>query len=448
MNVTQEEVVDRQTVLHIALEDDDLEPYLDRGYKRAVQSTMIPGFRKGKAPRIVVERFLGRESLLTEVIDFMLPEVTARAIETQELDTAGMPNIELVTLEPLEIKATVALTPEIELGAYRELRIDLEPAEVTDEDVDARLEALRQSTAPWEPAERPVQLDDLISMEVETRVGDQEAHARQEAFIVSDEDEGAPFPGIADKLVGAVKDEPREFTLAMPDTAGESVAGKDTHFKVTVSEIKERIIPELDDDFAKGVGEGFDSLSALRVDVEEKVRSESERARDASYQESVMEGLRKGSQIQLPPLLIEHEVEHIIADREQFLQRMNVRMDDYLRFSEKSEDELREEARESADARLSQTFLLSKLAEVEGVEVTDSEVEERIELVSTTDESRQGDRRKSERELEETRRSISHSLRLEKAVGRLVAIAKGEAPDKTVAKAESADEGGKIPSGK
>ena len=444
MNVAQEEIVDRQTVLHIALEDDDLEPYLDRGYQRVVRNAVIPGFRKGRAPRFVVERFLGRESLLTEALDFMLPEVTARAIEGQELEAAGLPDIELVNLEPLEIKATVALTPEIDLGAYREIRIDLEPVEVSEKDVEDRLEELRRSTAPWEPVDRPVQVGDLVSVDLETRVGDQEAHTRQGELIVSDEDEDAPSMSIAKELVGAVKGEPREFTLPTPDSAEGSTADGDTHFRATVSEIKEQRLPDLDDEFAKGVGEGFDSLSALRENIEAALRAEAELSRDASYEEAAMGRLTESCSVVLPPLLVDHEIEHIMADRERFFQRMNVRMDDYLRFSEKSEDDLREEARESAVGRLSRTYLLSKLAEVEGVEATDAEVDERIERASTTDEGGRRGRRKSKRELEEARRSAHHAVRLEKTLERLVVIAKGEAPDEAADAGESGptDEGG------
>jgi len=149
VKITAEEAVDRQTVLQIELEDEDLDPYLDRGYRKVVQRTIIPGFRKGKAPRRIVETYIGRESLLNEVMDDMLPEVTVRAIEEQALDAAGLPRIELIGLEPFTFKATIPLVPEIDLGAYRDIRIEQEPAEVTQEDIDNRLDQVRQSQATW-----------------------------------------------------------------------------------------------------------------------------------------------------------------------------------------------------------------------------------------------------------------------------------------------------------
>ena len=169
MKITQDEVVERQTVLHIELEDEDLEPYLDRGYRRVVNSAMIPGFRKGKAPRLIMERYLGRESLLNEALDFMLPDVTQRAVKAQELETAGTPRVELVELEPVSLKATVAFPPLVDLGSYRDIRVEEEIVEVTEEDVQKNLDELLEKAASWEPVERSVSAGDMVTMAVEGR---------------------------------------------------------------------------------------------------------------------------------------------------------------------------------------------------------------------------------------------------------------------------------------
>jgi len=132
VKITQGEIEDRQTVLRVELEDEDIATYLDQGYRRLVQRTSIPGFRKGKAPRRIVENFLGRESLINEVIDSMLPEVTTKAITEQELDAGGLPSIELIEMDPFTFEATVPLTPEVDLGQYSDIRVEQEAAEVTE----------------------------------------------------------------------------------------------------------------------------------------------------------------------------------------------------------------------------------------------------------------------------------------------------------------------------
>ncbi|MCH9009270.1 MAG: hypothetical protein IIC21_01430, partial [Chloroflexi bacterium] len=167
MKITQEEEVDRQTVLHIELDEEDLDPYLDRGYRRVAQRTAIPGFRKGKAPRRIIEQFLGREVLLNEVLDTMLPEVTGRAIDEQSIEAVGLPQIELLDLDPLTVKAVVPLVPDIDLGSYREIRVEEETTEVGEEDIQSRLEQLQHSMASWEPVQRPVVLGDMVTMKAE-----------------------------------------------------------------------------------------------------------------------------------------------------------------------------------------------------------------------------------------------------------------------------------------
>ena len=156
MKVTQEEVVDHQTTLRIELEEADLNPYLDQGYRRLAPQISLPGFRKGKVPRHIVEGFMGRESLLNEVLDNMVFEVTSKAIEEQDIDAAGMPKIEDLDLDPVSFTAIVALRPEVELGDYKAIRVPHETDEVTDEVVTERIDSIRESMGSWETVERPL----------------------------------------------------------------------------------------------------------------------------------------------------------------------------------------------------------------------------------------------------------------------------------------------------
>ena len=253
MKITQEEVVDLQTVLNIELEEDDLPPYLDRGYRRVVDRVSIPGFRKGKAPRTIVERFLGKESLIREALDFMVSDVTEKAISERNIETAGPPDVELLDLDPVIFKATVALKPIVDLGNYRGIRVPETPQEVKDEDVENRLEALRLESASWEPVDRAVALGDMITMNVTATVEDSEVLNESDAVYVADAENQMPFPGLPQQLEGAEVGVVREFDLEVPDDYGsDQIAGKTAHFAVTVNDIKERRLPELDDELAKG----------------------------------------------------------------------------------------------------------------------------------------------------------------------------------------------------
>ena len=445
MKITQEEVVDSETVIHIELEDPDLAPYLDRGYRRVVQRVAIPGFRKGKAPRRIVETFVGRESLLNEVLDSMVVEVTDQAVKEQDLNATGLPKIEMVELEPFKLKATVPLQPDVDLGAYRDIRIPYEAAELTDEDVDGRLEELRHSQATWEPAERPVELGDMVTLRLSGNSGGQSIVDEEDASYFLDEDADRPLPGFTQKLVGLEATVDHEFTLDVPeDFQDPAIAGQEASFSVHVKEIKQRLLPDLDDEFARGLPESHENLEGLRVAVEEALKSERENTADRNYEEAAVAALLDGATFVLSPLMIEHEVKHIEENQDVLLQRLSIRKDDYLRSIGKTEEEQTEEAREQAEQRLRRTFAINKLAEVEAVEVADDDIEERLQQVeANAQQSEQG------HDAEDRRESVERMLRFEGSVSVLVDIAKGQAgpakddnvpPESEESKPEGADD--------
>ena len=426
MKVTQGEVEDRQTVLQIELEDGDLDQYLDRGYSKVAPHTVVPGFRKGKAPRRIAERFLGREVLLNEVLDSMVSEVADLAITEQDLDAAGMPHLELQGLDPFTLKATVPLRPEVDLGPYRDIRIASEEVKVTEEDVQQRLEQFQASMATWEPVDRPVQMGDTVTISAAGTVEGRTLLDDEDTELFLDEDSNRPFPGFAQNLTGLVRDESKEFTLSIPeDYPDRDAAGKDIQFSVAVNEIKERILPELDEEFAKSFGDGYESLEALRQEVEQDLKNEAEEGAAQEHRESALKALVQGVTIELPPVLLDHEINHTEAERERLLSRMNVRLDDYLQSVGKTEEEMRSEMREAAVERLNRSFAISKLAELEGLEVSDEEVDQKVQ--SLMPES--GEKSDGRQVTDEMRSGVQRMLLVEKSLDRLATIALGEAPE-------------------
>lgn len=438
MKITQEEVVDRQTVLNIELEDDDLESYLDMGYRKVAPRLSIPGFRKGKAPRRIVERFVGRENLLNEVIDTMLPEITGRAIDEQSIEAAGMPSIELEDLDPITVKATVPLKPEISLGNYTEIRIEEEQTIVSEEDIQQRLEQIQHGMASWEPVERSVRMGDLVTVQATGSDDGKNFMDEKDAVMFLDEDSDRPFPGFAQHLVDMAQDESKDFTLVIPDDfSDENLAGKEVAFSVTVGEIKERILPELDDEFAKGVGDGYNSFEALKAEIESDANTAAESNATQKYNEAVMEAFLNGVTIEVAPVMVDHEVDHLEGERTRVLSQINVRLDDYLRSMGKSEDEMRDELRAEAEGRIKRTFAMSRLAEEQGIEVTEEDVEERVkEILANNTQDTEGLPVQPEF-TDEMRESVDRLLRSEKTLERLVAVAKGEPPSKSESESES-----------
>ena len=441
MKITQEEVVERQTVLHIELEEEDLDTYLDRGYKRAVQHAAIPGFRKGKAPRSIVERYMGRESLLNESLDFMLPDVTQRAIDAQDLETSGLPSVELLDLEPVTLKATVPLTPQVDLGAYRDVRVEDVVAEVTGDDVRQHLDEMLTKAASWEPVDRPVSAGDMVTMDVVGTVGDRKILEQKDAVYVVEEQEALPFPDFHQHIQAAKVGVPAEFDLTLSeDHPDATLAGQEAHFTVTVSEVKEQKLPELDDEFAKSVGNEYESLAELREAVERDLTTDAEDSQKTQYREAALDELLKAATVELPPLLVEHEVEHMVARRDRFVDSLKIRKDDYLTFTGKTEEQIREEMIEHATERLNRSHALATLADREGLSVSDEEIDQKIQSIVESDDEGVESLKEQDVNSDEVRSSVEESLFVGKAMDHLVAIARGEVPESS-SQEESSDTG-------
>ncbi len=430
MKITQEDAVQRQTVLHVELEPEDIEKYLDRAYRRAVQQVNVPGFRKGKASRAILERFLGRDVLLSEAMDFLVPDTTSLAIEKQDLETSGSPQVEVEQLDPsVQLKVTVPLAPMVELNNYRDIRLAEERVEVEEERVQETLEQLRREMAPWEPVDRHVELGDMLTLKVKGEVDGRAILDEEDTVYIAEEGNLRPLPGFSQKLVGLPKGQDEEFVLTIPEDYSDSeMAGKECQFHVSVAEIKERKLPELNDEFAKGVGGGYDDLEALRRKVRENLEASAKQDATRRYRDTVVETLVQGAQIELPPLLVEREIDKIITDYQEALKKRQVDMDEYLANVGKTEEQLREEVEAEAVRGLSRSLALAKVVELEGIEVSSEEVESRVEALA----SGSGDRGQEMRRLfgsDRGRESVRRALLTEKVVDRLVSITSGAAPE-------------------
>ena len=423
MKITQDDVVDRQTVLHIELEDDDMDPYMDRAYQRVVQRVNIPGFRKGKAPRRIIEQYFGRESMLNEVLDSMLPELTNQAINEKDLDAVGLPSIEMEELDPFQFSAIVPLRPEVDLGGYSEIRIEKEQPKIEDDAVDSRIEQLRLSVATWEPTERPIEMGDMITAQIKGTVGEKTIFDESDAVYLVNEEIGRPFPGFSEKLVGMEPDKPSEFDLSIPeDFADPDLANQDASFDVTIKDIKTRVLPEIDDEFAKSIGEGYETLGDLKEEVQKSIQTEAEEEITRTHRESIIEALMETATVEMSALLLQHEAEHMVEEQERMVSQANMNMDDYLVSLGKTREEFVEESKAEASDRLKRSFVLAKLAEEQGIEVSEEDIDARIsEMFSNAEQEVPESSQNAQ-----MRDYLSRSLLMEETMKKLEGIAAGE----------------------
>jgi len=425
VTVTQEGTVDHQTTLTIELDAQEEEKHLDRAYRKLVPRLDVPGFRKGKAPRRIVEQFMGREALLHEALDDMIPEVTGEAVEEEGLDVGDMPQVEVVDHDPVIIKAIVPLVPKVDLGDYRTLRVEQDPVEVEDEQIDRVVEQMRADSTPWSPVERPSKYGDMVTLNFHAYVEDELAGDQHDVNYILQEGNTAPVPGFAEAVLGVGPAEEKEFTISLPEEYQDtSVAGKDVRFEVTVSEIKAKELPELDDEFAKG--EGHDSMEALLQHVRGDIEVQAQRMADSRYQDKVMGSLLEVVEVEVAPIMVGHQLDHLVEEYQENIQRRGANMEEYLSAIGKTPEELRDDLKDDALMRLKRSTVMEHLADKETIRVSPEDVEQELEqLVS----GEQGESLRPVFDSPRGRESLERSLWTRRVLERLVLIAKGEAPE-------------------
>jgi len=438
VKVTTERIPDSQVVLEIEVEPDRMEKSLEKAYRRLAQRTKVPGFRQGKAPRAMLERYLGAETIRREALDILIPEAYRQAIDEENIEPVDLPAIEVTQEEPLVFKATVPVRPSIDLGDYRAVRVEREAPAVREEQVEEQLEELRHRYALLEPVERPVQAGDMVRVEVQVSVDGRQALQQDDAEFRLRQGAAILLPGFAEALQGSEKGLRREFSLDVPDDyPHRPLAGKTCLCSVLVKEVKEERLPELNDAFAREVGEGFPSLAALRERLAADLRAAAEKETEAGYREKVVDAMVAAATLEYPPQLVDREVDHLLQDRANASGAADV--DAYLRDMRRPEDELRQELHWEATQRVQRSLVVSKLAEVEGIAVAKEDIDAEIERLAASSGARAEEVRRmfaSKR----GREALEHSLFTRKTLDRLVAIASGQEVPSPAGEGESNEE--------
>ncbi|MHB8576857.1 MAG: trigger factor [Dehalococcoidia bacterium] len=427
MKISTEQLPENQVRLAIEVEPERVEKSMDKAYRRLVGKYRIPGFRPGKAPRIMFERYIGREALMREALEGLVPEVYEEADKEESLDPIGQPNFEIDTLEPLLIKATVPLRPQVNLGDYRERQLPRDEVTVDPDAVDASIEGLRKSYATLLPVERPVQTGDVTRADLKAEVDGEELLNETDVELRVTPENLKGLPGLAERLVGAEKEGSYDYEVDVPEEYDQSaLAGKRATYHVTIREVKEEILPALDDAFASEVGEGFPSLAALRERIESDHRRTAQAEADREYELKVLEAIIAGGQLLYPPVLVDREVDHIINE-ESGAGRGRAGIDAMLRRVGRTEEQFREDLRPAAVERVQRSLVLTQLAEQEGINVEPSDVEAELDRLSSPAPAAGGG--KSLRELfssDSGKEYIERTLLTRKVYDRLREIGEGK----------------------
>ncbi len=339
-------------------------------------------------------------------------------------------------MEPTQYKATVPLEPIVVLGNTDEINIEREPVSITEEQVDEVLDRVRNEQASWEPVERPIEYSDLLNINVKGIIDDELVIDDSEIDFMPIEDSVLPFPGFAPNLIGHSETESLEFEITIPeDYARKEYAGKQCAFEVEILSVKEKNLPAIDDEFAKGIGEGFDTLEDFKSNVMEQLTTEADSQAALKLQEDSLNKLVEISDIQASNLLYEREADSLRREREQALSNQQVDIDTYLAYMGKSPEEFTEELEQSANERLNRFLVLKQFSSDEAIEVTEEDVQTEIDnMLKSYDESDETrERMESFFNTESTKDSIRSSMFNRKVLERLVELTEASSTDNSSA---------------
>jgi len=430
VKVSTESLGNCQTTLTIEAEDSELDKSLDEAYHHLVKEVSVPGFRKGRAPRDILVQHIGKKNLLDDALEHLIPQLYRQAIESGQLTPITQPQIEITQTEPVIFKAVVSLQPEVELGDYHSIKLEPAPAiKIGEEEVTAAMEEVRERQGAWVPVDRLVELGDLITMDIEADV-DGKPWLNQKGILYEvNEDSRSPVPGFASHLKGIEKNKEGIFTSTIPDDYPiKEMGGKEATFKATISEIKEKQLPELDDKLAQAAG--YDNLEDMRAKLTDDLKAKAEVRNRLELREKALDSLVEISEANYPPILEDEEITGLLRDEARRFGFGDVT--DYLEKTTRTEEEVTQALRPIATKRLIQGLVLGKLAEKEEIEIDASEVDNKVDEIANDAEEKEKTRQFFS--LPQVRQSIEQSLLTQKTMDRLLEIVIGSV--KNMAKEE------------
>ncbi len=426
MKVSVEKLPTSEAVLDVEVTWDEMQKASDKAYRKLVQQVNVPGFRRGKAPRSILERQVGKDSIYTEGLDDLITEVYRNAVKEHELTPISQPKVDAPVFEmdqPYHFSLTVpVLTPAV-LGDYKSLHFDRQEAEVTSEEVEKEIESLRSRQTEWAEVERPAAMNDRVTVDLKLTSGDQQiSDLKDNPFELTDERSGL-FKGMDEQVVGMQRGESKTFSTTIPeDYINEKYRGKQADFFILLHKIEEKHEPELDDAFAeKASGGEITTLEDLRKAVSDNILENKKRKNRDELREQVINAVIDQSQITLHPLLVDEEAHEMVHRMGHALEQQGISMDQYFKMVRKTHDESVEEAKPEAEKQVKRQLVLDAVASEEKIDITPEDLEALFNAYAQAGQELP--------RTEEQIRALAISYRREKALTRLIELTTDPDPD-------------------
>ncbi len=381
---TVEKVEKNVVAFEFSITAEEFEKAVEQAYRKNVKKISVQGFRKGKAPRQIIERYYGKEIFYEDAINIALPAAYDKAIDENGVQPVDQPEIdikgELNPAEGVTFTAKVTVKPEFEMGTYKGIEATKVTHRTLKKDVDAEIEKLRERNSRVVPVEdRAVKKDDIANIDFEGFAdGVAFEGGKGENFDLTI-GSGQFIPGFEDQLIGANVGDDVEVKVTFPkEYHAEDLKGKDAIFKVKVNGIKVKELPELDDEFAKDVSE-FDTLEELQKDVKEKLTASNKERAAHETEENVIDAVCAATEIDIPEAMIETQIQNMIRDFDMQMRYQGMELSQYMQYTGTTIDMLKEQFKDEAQKRVKTSLILEKVCELENIKVTDADVKKEYE---------------------------------------------------------------------
>ena len=442
MSVQVEKLEKSMAKLTIEVSADELEKAIQNAYNKDKNKIQLPGFRKGKAPRKMIERMYGAGVFYEDAANELINSEYPKAADECGESIVSNPKIEVVQIEsgkPFIFTAEVALKPPVGLGKYKGIKVTKQDTEVTDADIDAEIKTeLNKNARVVDVTDRAVKMDDQITLDFEGFVDDKTFEGGKGTDYPLTIGSGSFIPGFEDQLVGAEIGKEVSVNVTFPEEYQEkSLAGKAATFKCTVKGIKEKQLPELNDEFASNVSE-FETLAEYKESVKTKLEERKNAEAKAKKEDEAVKALIDDSEIELPEAMVETQQRQIINDFAQRMQYQGLTMEQYLQYTGTTAEKMLEQVRPQAEERIKSRLVLEEVAKAENIEVSDDEVN--AELQKMADQYQMEVEKVKEILGESQIKTLREDLAVQKAAEFIVDNAKETAAKKTTKKAEKADD--------
>ncbi|MGE4283338.1 MAG: trigger factor [Clostridia bacterium] len=387
MSVKVEQVEKNIVQLEIEVSVDQFEEGMQKAYIKNVKKYNIPGFRKGKAPKKIIEKYYGEGVFYEDAINIVCPEAYDKAVEETKIDPVDRPEIDIKQIgegQNFVFTAKVAVKPEIELGAYKGIEVNQIEYNVTEDNINEELKKMQEKNSRLVTIEdRAVQQGDLTIIDFEGFVDNEPFEGGKGSNFNLEIGSGQFIPGFEEQLIGKNTGEEIDVNVTFPEEYhADELAGKPALFKVKINQIKFKELPEIDDEFVKDVSE-FNTLDELKEDIKKRLTEENEHKAKHEMEDAVIDKVIEGVSVDIPQVMIENRIDSMARDFDMRLRGQGLELDKYLELTGFNMEQFREQFKEQAEKQVKTSLVLEKIGQVEAIEVSDDELEQ--ELVKLAD---------------------------------------------------------------